>query len=1175
MVDLVCSYPLRASTYSPDLHNLRALFRLGTLSIGLFVSAAQPVAADFFVCATPHLAPSLRVARPSPLISGAARSAQASRTAQVAPNVARGSYNALVLFARFADEAVGDNRKPLWADDLFDSALPGSFTHFYDEMSRGQLSVAGDVAAKRYVSLSPRANYIAAEAGTFGDYGRFNLEILEQADEDIDLGLFDNEGPDGVPNSGDDDGYVDVLFINLLTVPRDFFIGGATGLASLGLLTDFLSDDAASGGGVIRVRSQFSGFGGTTQRGHVFSVTASTMCHEFAHVLGLPDLFDQSTVTASGQVDPAVDSAGIGKWGLMGLGTLGWGVEDGPNAFSAWSLARLGWLGIDNSRLVELNGSSPAHPLRSIDDDGQVLRISMSEDEYFLIENRQAQDSYYNRNVPGEGLLLWHVDDRADNDEERHKQVDLVCADGLYADQGFPGQTPDPVGGGDNLDFWARDASYATAHNGNQGDATDPFDGITNTRFDADSNPGARVHSGFRRGTKVGLVLENIRPLADGSMRVDVLLRQPVPGNVSEDTHWSGVVDIDGDVVVEPGVTLTLDPGVEVRFAAGDARAGGFSAEKSELLVYGELVVEASSGAPARLRSPDTSWLGVLVLDGGSASIEEDVATGRLLVEDADLGVVRARLPVGITRWSGTRRVPWDLTIPAGARLVVEGGTQVAFAPVDLSASGRHPELTEWIVEGELIIDGLMSPVALQVDSRRSDDLWYGIRLVEDGVLDMQGASVRSAGFGVQGTVTPAGSARVIDSQFSRLVNGLSLILFDDALIAGSAFSSISGAAIAAGGSATLRLRNTTIEGVGQEGILMSNASLEAINTTVTDNGLLDASDPRSGVFAEGGAGQRLDMWDSVVESNRAHGIDAHSWGGIIELHRTCLSSNRANGVYANGAERVVFEDIELSRNLGRGADLSATSVEMWTTTATNNVAGGARVGGGSRVVVDMSHFTGNGLLLSETDQATVRNSEFESTGVALDVFDAAPQIVSNLFLGNTTAIRVDGSVVPTSISDNTFTGNATAIENLTDQTLSATGNYWGTVDSSAIEDLLSGPIDFSGFLDGGPVATAIGQTQQTPVRTTLLGSWPNPFNSRTLISFSLATTTSVSLSIYDITGQRVWYRPGGVALGAGVHEIAWDGSDTAGRQVATGVYIYHLKTSTERVGVGRVLLLR
>ena len=1143
---------------------MRAHLGFGTLCLLLCLSVTPSLASDVFVCATPQFPAQLQRSQIG-----------RSKVAQQVGTSARGTFSAMVVFARFADEATADNTKPVWADDLFDPTLQGSFTHFYDEMSRGQLSVAGEVLPKRYVSLSPRQDYLATETGGFGDFGRFNLEILEQADRDVDMGRFDNDGPDGIPNSGDDDGYVDVLFINLLTVPRGFFIGGATGLASLGLLTDFLSDDPAANGGVIRVRSQFSGFGGTTQRGHVFSVTASTMCHEFAHVLGLPDLFDQSTVTATGKIDPKVDSAGIGKWGLMGLGTLGWGVEDGPNAFSAWSLAKLGWLGVNNTRLVEVTESLPSQQLHSIDDDGEVLKISLSEDEYFLIENRQSEDSYYNRNIPGEGLLLWHVDERADNDEERHKQVDLVCADGLFSDRGFPGLAADPVAGGDNLDFWARDATYAAAHNGNEGDGTDPFDGRVFTRFDATANPGARAHSGFRRGVPVGLVLDNIRALGDGAMELDVLLRQPVTGNINEDTRWSGAIDVDGDIVIEVGVTLTLGPGVDLRFAASDVRAGGFDTTKAELLVYGELVIEATTDAPARLRSPAGGWLGLLVLGGTSPSLEQDLTSGRLLLEDAELGLARARLPFGTTRWSGTRRVPWDLTIPAGARLVVEGGTQIAFAPEDLARTGRHAELTEWIVEGELVIDGLGSEVSLDVDSRQSEDLWYGIRLEPDGYLELVGASIGAAGFGVQGTVTPEGQVRVADSRFAGLVNGLNLTLFGSAQVDGSTFTSISGPAIKASGSATLNLRNTTIEDGGQEGIWMSNANLEAIHATVTRNGLLDAEDPRSGIFAEGGAGQRLEIWDSAIESNRALGIEATNWGGIIELHRTSVSSNRADGVRSRRAERVIFEDIELSRNLSRGAELSSTTVEMWTTTATDNVAGGAWMGDGARVAVDMSHFIGNGLVLSETALATVRNSEFRSTGVALSVISAAPQIVGNLFQANTTAIRVDGSAVPSSILDNTFTRNATAIENRTDQTLSAKGNYWGTADSAAIADLMSGPVDFSGFLAGEPVAIAIEEGLEPPVRTALLGNGPNPFNRSTLIRFVLATEESVELSIYDITGQRILHRLAGVYLKSGLHEIAWNGTDETGLNVANGVYLYHLTTPAGRIGVGRMVLLR
>ena len=55
-----------------------------------------------------------------------------------------------------------------------------------------------------------------------------------------------------------------------------------------------------------------------------------------------------------GKTDPADDSAGIGAWGLMGLGTLGWNGDDGPNPFSAWSRQALGW-----ARVEEVTTSGP------------------------------------------------------------------------------------------------------------------------------------------------------------------------------------------------------------------------------------------------------------------------------------------------------------------------------------------------------------------------------------------------------------------------------------------------------------------------------------------------------------------------------------------------------------------------------------------------------------------------------------------------------------------------------------------------------------------------------------------------------------------------------------------------------------------------------------------------
>ena len=61
---------------------------------------------------------------------------------------AAGSYNAMVVFAKFRDEAPGTDTAPSWSPGLFDRSRPGSFAHFYEQMSGGRLRVAGANAAK-------------------------------------------------------------------------------------------------------------------------------------------------------------------------------------------------------------------------------------------------------------------------------------------------------------------------------------------------------------------------------------------------------------------------------------------------------------------------------------------------------------------------------------------------------------------------------------------------------------------------------------------------------------------------------------------------------------------------------------------------------------------------------------------------------------------------------------------------------------------------------------------------------------------------------------------------------------------------------------------------------------------------------------------------------------------
>ena len=115
-----------------------------------------------------------------------------------------GRVNVLVIFAQFKDEAPENQTIPAYAEDLFNPDLPGSFSHFYCTMSFDQFQIEGTVLPRRYSSESPATAYLAPVAGRQGQFGAFVLEILRRADQDIDFGLFDNDGPDGIPNSGDD-----------------------------------------------------------------------------------------------------------------------------------------------------------------------------------------------------------------------------------------------------------------------------------------------------------------------------------------------------------------------------------------------------------------------------------------------------------------------------------------------------------------------------------------------------------------------------------------------------------------------------------------------------------------------------------------------------------------------------------------------------------------------------------------------------------------------------------------------------------------------------------------------------------------------------------------------------------------------------------------------------------
>ncbi|PKK82572.1 MAG: hypothetical protein CVT49_12870 [candidate division Zixibacteria bacterium HGW-Zixibacteria-1] len=83
--------------------------------------------------------------------------------------------------------------------------------------------------------------------------------------------------------------------------------------------------------------------------------------------------------------------------------------------------------------------------------------------------------------------------------------------------------------------------------------------------------------------------------------------------------------------------------------------------------------------------------------------------------------------------------------------------------------------------------------------------------------------------------------------------------------------------------------------------------------------------------------------------------------------------------------------------------------------------------------------------------------------------------------------------------------------------------------------------------------------------------NYPNPFNPSTRLAFSLTRATEVKLEVFNILGQRITTLIDEFSA-AGEYEVAWDGSDDAGRKMPSGVYFYRIQT--ERATAARKMLL-
>jgi M6 family metalloprotease-like protein len=302
---------------------------------------------------------------------------------------------------------------------------PYSLKTFYEQLSNGNITVEGRIfpwvtadSVDAYYEdgcngIGVLAPCPARPVSRFGQLLLRTLDLVSSGGtSSTTWSEFDNDGPDGRPNSGDDDGFVD--FVTFLQSRVDGACPNSPHIWAHRFVIR-----AWNGGSPYVTRTPWTGHpgqflkiddyimqsavGGTTACDGSAIMPIGTVAHETGHAFGLPDLYDTDLS------NPRV-TQGIGEWGLMGSGN--YARPYSPARYEAWSLFELGWITVDT-----LSSGREGH-LNPVASSDTVLYLPVSgTDEFFLLENRQAQESdsaqmnaAFGPRQKSPGLLVWHID---------------------------------------------------------------------------------------------------------------------------------------------------------------------------------------------------------------------------------------------------------------------------------------------------------------------------------------------------------------------------------------------------------------------------------------------------------------------------------------------------------------------------------------------------------------------------------------------------------------------------------------------------------------------------------------------------------------------------------------------------------------------------------------------
>ncbi len=314
------------------------------------------------------------------------------------PFPTQGKSKMLVILVEFSDVAfsyTNNDFQNLCSQSGYNGT--GSFRDYYYEQSQGQFDV--EVTVVGPYTLPNNMAYYGSNTNQNQNYKNFVTDVVMAADSYVDFSQFDNNN----------DGYVDGIGI--------FFAGTAENVTSnpdeiwphQGTRWVQTNDTTADGDFIYTARYMCF----AEKRPTAWEYDANlddyvvsecnitgigTMCHEFGHMLGLPDMYDTDYAESGGR------AVTTGSYDLMAGGNHN---NDGytPCNLPIYEKYMLGWNSLDTLDLTETKNDNELVALTNYNDKG--INISLNDDEFYILETR-SKNSKWDAYIPSSGMLIYH-----------------------------------------------------------------------------------------------------------------------------------------------------------------------------------------------------------------------------------------------------------------------------------------------------------------------------------------------------------------------------------------------------------------------------------------------------------------------------------------------------------------------------------------------------------------------------------------------------------------------------------------------------------------------------------------------------------------------------------------------------------------------------------------------